>query len=273
MRNVFAFFYRIRAEILLVLLLLFCINLLYRSSPMQRAAIAKSTTNISGTIYGWRHEISAYLHLKEENEKLNREIQRLRARQKTSFKVVPAEQFEYQDDLYQQIYLFRPAQVINSTINKPRNTLTLNLGSNHGVKVGNGVISVDGLVGVVTEVSSNYCIAMPIINKQFTASVEIKGKQFFGLLGWSGENPRYASIYDMADFANVNVGDTIVSRGASAIFPRGVIVGTIAQLERKPSLGKLDVSVKLAVNFAKLRNVAIVNHVYKEELMLLESDD
>lgn len=77
----------------------------------------------------------------------------------------------------------------------------------------------------------------------------------------------------MADFANVNVGDTIVSRGASAIFPRGVMVGTIAQLERKPSLGKLDVSVQLAVNFAKLRNVAIVNHVYKEELMLLESDD
>ena len=270
MRNVFAFFYRIRAELLFLLLLMLCINGLYRSGAMQRAAIAKSTANISGSVYSFRHGISSYLNLRDENIRLNKALQELRNKDSQSFNIITAEQFEYNDDLYRQSYLYRPAEVINSSINKPRNSITIDLGENHGVKIGNGIISVDGVVGVVTKTSSNYAIVMPVINTQFRASVEIKHKSFFGLLKWSGKSPRYASIYDMADYADVKVGDTVITRGASAIFPRGIDVGVISEIERKPSLGKLDVRVKLSVDFARLRNVAVVDHVYKEELQNLE---
>ncbi|TXC75610.1 rod shape-determining protein MreC [Luteibaculum oceani] len=270
MRNVFAFFYRIRAELLLVVLLFFCLGGLYRSGSMQQAVFAKNTAEVSGYFYGLKNNVSGYFNLREQNRKLNEQIERLKNQSKDAFEVIPSEQFEQNDTLYRQIYIYQDAEVINSTVSKPRNNLTINRGRLHGVTVGQGVIASEGLVGVITKVSDNYAIAMPIINNRFTASVEIKNQNFFGLLRWNGNDIRHANLYDMADYADVTEGDTVVTRGASAIFPRGIMVGTIEEINRKPELGKLDITVNLSVDFAKLRNVILVKHVYKEELENLE---
>ncbi|MGB0166161.1 MAG: rod shape-determining protein MreC [Luteibaculum sp.] len=272
MRNVFAFFYRIRAEILFAGLLMLCFIALFRSNPLQRAAIAKSTANITGGIYDVKANFTSYLNLREENKKLNSRLIELQRKSKQNFDVIPSSQFEVRDTLYNQLYLFKSAEVINSTINRPRNTLTINRGRNHGIQIGDGVFSSGGAVGVVTQVSDIYSLVMPIINNQYTASVEIEGKGFFGLLKWDGNNPKIATIYDMADYADVYLGDEVITRGASAIYPRGLLVGYVSDIQREPALGQITVKVLLSVDFASLRQVQVVSHIYRDEIYQLERE-
>ncbi len=269
MRNVFAFFYRVRAELLLVSLMALCMNVLYQNSSFQKAVFAKNTSGVTGAIIGVRASIDQYFGLVAENKRLNARIETLEAQQHKSFSHIPSTLFEKRDTLFQQTYFYTAGQIINSSTQKPRNTLTINRGSIHGVRVGNGIIAPQGIVGMVTEVSEHYALAIPVINTQFTCSAEILGKGFFGLLGWNGQDAQQAVLYDMADYINVIEGDAVITRGASTIFPRGIPIGTVANVNRDRNTGQTELTVDLAVDFSTLRHIQIVQHVYQDELNAL----
>jgi rod shape-determining protein MreC len=135
-----------------------------------------------------------------------------------------------------------------------------------------GVINTNGLVGVVKDVSEHFSTVIPIINLSFTASAELERTGSFGLLRWDGKNHRYAMLNDIPGHVDVREGDTLVTRSASGIYPRGIQIGTVAQVEQKDGSNFHQIKVLLNNDFGQLRYVYVVDNLLRAEQDLIESN-
>jgi len=161
------------------------------------------------------------------------------------------------------------AKVINSTYTKVENFITLNKGTIGGLKPNMAVTSTKGLVGIITSVSDNFSIVLPIINPRSWFSVQVKHKHYFGILKWDGKNFNIAQITEVANHAELIVGDTIETR-ESDIFPEGIPVGRIISSDFVEGSNFLDISVELFVDFTNIYYVYAIENMMKFEQDSLE---
>jgi len=148
---------------------------------------------------------------------------------------VISKQNEFQEyealDSTQLEYKFIPARITGKTFNKRNNHITLNKGSVDSIKVGMGVISKDGLLGLVKSVSNNYSLVMTVLHSQCRISAAIKNNDFHGTLLWDDMDPTMMSLTSIPKHASVTVGDTVITSGYSTVFPYGIEIGTIYHYE------------------------------------------
>lgn len=161
------------------------------------------------------------------------------------------------------------AEVINNSVTKTNNYITLDKGSEDGITEEMGVINQDGIVGIVNQVSKHYSVVISLLNNKLRISCKVKGDDAIGSLTWRGESPDYATLEELPRHATFQVGDTIVTSGYSAIFPEGIQIGTIAEI--KSGIKDLNtVKVKLTTDFYRLRNVQVIGNLNIEEQHTLE---
>lgn len=134
-----------------------------------------------------------------------------------------------------------------------------------------GVVNKQGLVGVVKDVSEHFSTVLPIINLKFTASAELQRTGNFGLLRWDGKDFRYSYLNDVPRHADVQIGDTIMTRGSSAIYPRGINVGTVSDIEAKEGTNFHKIRVELFNDFSEIRYVYVVENLLKDEQREIEA--
>jgi len=236
---------------------------------------------ISGSVQQSRDEVYAYFNLMNENEKLLYQNKRL----KESYIQLKQEldTRKYQLPLkphYRLIpdslipvngFKFIPCQVVNNTLDKSYNFMSLNKGSKAGLKKGMGIISEDGVLGMVISVSENYALAMSILNKNFRLSAKIYKENFFGSLSWKGGSARYASLEYIPLHVNILKGDTIVTSGFSSIFPEGFRVGIIEDFEENSEDGFYEIKIKLLASPGSAYHVYAIANEYRNEIDSLES--
>jgi rod shape-determining protein MreC len=101
-------------------------------------------------------------------------------------------------------------------------------------------------------------------------SVQIKRTSHFGTVQWDGANPEYINMLYVPRHVQPLVGDTIVTSGYNAIYPEGILVGTIAEVKLKDEALFYALKVKLSQDFRKLTYVAVVKSTLKIEQEMLE---
>lgn len=232
----------------------------------QREVFINSSNFFSGKINSKVTEVSSYFSLSEENKKLVLENSFLRNQLLKYYKPIRLNFSEVKDTLFFQNYSFLSAKVIQSSVHKTRNFLTIDAGRLQGVNVGNGVISSDGVVGVVKAVSKNYSVVLPIINSDFRVSCRIKKNQYYGSLYWLGGDYKTAILSDIPFHATIHKGDSLFTSGFSSIFPTGEWVGCINHFEKMPGENFYNITVDLSVDFKRIESVYVVNHLMKSEL-------
>ena len=124
--------------------------------------------------------------------------------------------------------------MINNSVNKRNNYLTLDKGSEHGIKSEMGVISSTGVVGIVKDVSAHYCTVMSLLHKNTRLSARFRNSGYFGSVTWDGDDPTKAQLNEIPKHVTFNVGDTIVATRYSSIFPEGVIIGAVSGSSSTP---------------------------------------
>jgi rod shape-determining protein MreC len=134
-----------------------------------------------------------------------------------------------------------------------------------------GVASPAGVIGVVVGVSRNYSVAMSLLNTDFKLSASIARNDYFGSLAWDGRNYRYAQLSEIPHHVDVTEGDTIVTSGYSAIFPPGLMVGTLTG-DKKKGGDFVTLKVLLSADFKKLTNVYLIGNLTREERENLEKE-
>ena len=245
------------------------IILMFQNNYTQRMAFVKSTNVVSGSINKhisiWRD----YLNFREQNRQLLNENMRLRNMLPGAFYSADTSRIFDTDSNKHRRYNYLPARVIENSVNKQYNYLTIDRGKNGNIVPEMAVIGPEGIVGIVYGVSEHFSTVMPVINRNFRLSVKFKKNNHFGSLSWDGRSYRHATLNEIGLHLPVTIGDTLVVSGYSGSFPEGIPVGLVDRVEQKDG-SFYTISVLLATDFRKLYSVSVVEDLMKTEQQNLE---
>ncbi len=241
------------------------------SKDYQRSVFLSSSNSVVSGMYEWSNSVVEFFKLRAANENLAEENTALKNQIIDLRNKLSTLQKDGDDSLHFRIppemeYKFISAKVINSTTNRLQNYITINKGKADGVNIDMGVISDEGVVGIVKNVSNRFAVVIPILNPKIEISCKFKRNNYTGSLLWSGEDYRYSNLTDIARHVELSLGDTLITSGLTSTFPEGIPVGNIEDFRIKESDAYYKIKVKLAVNFRTLSHVKIINYLnYKEQ--------
>ncbi len=121
-----------------------------------------------------------------------------------------------------------------------------------------------GVVGVVTDVSTDYAVVMSLLHKDSHISGKLLKGGETGTLNWDGKTPNIISLKDIPKGAKVAKGDTVISSGFSTSIPKGMMIGIVE--EAVPDKGSSNFLIKFrsAANFYNLEYVYIIDNKQAE---------
>ena len=241
----------------------------------QSATMFTSANSIAGNVYSAMSDVSSYFSLKSENEVLvehNKElindIEVLKTRLRT-----------YEDSVAianlggasrtDEGYYYNAARVVNNSINKVNNYITIDKGYAQGVTDQMGVFNEQGVVGITYTSSENFTVVLPLLNSKSIISCKVKNNSLC-TLKWDGDDTRYSYLIDLPRYELFEKGDTVFTSGFSSILPAGIPIGQIDRLEDSADGQSYRARVELFVDFSEIDNVYVVGHTNREEQLELE---
>lgn len=277
MRNLINFLIKNSSWFVFIFLEVICFYFVFSSNPYQKSVFFSYSTEITGRVYSVSGSVLSYFGLRKENQDLlqkNAELSAQVSELKDYIFTLQADSFKTEaflkDSLGRRIEPdFIIARVEKNSISMIENYIIINKGKNDGVKPDMGVLSQQGIVGVVRDASANYAIIQPILNPHSRFSCKIQGSNADGILVWEGGDFRYAKLTQYPKYEKIAVGDTIITSGFSDFFPEGIKVGTVEDYKSETDDNFYSLNVKLSTDFGALKNVFIINNT-NEEIKELE---
>ena len=265
MRSLLDYLVKYSYVFLFILLEILSLVLLFGFNDRQKLAFVTSANSVSGSIYELFSNVDVYFNLRRENTLLVEENARLRSMlyELTDSQTVDSARNMSRDGVI-------AARVIDNSVRKDDNYMTVNKGSNDGVGKGMGVYNSTGVIGVIMASGKSYSVVMPILNGNTSISSKIKGTDNFGFLEWSGGDPYTAQLKDVPYHSNIEVGDTVVTTGFSSVFPENITIGTVADVQRLSNGYTLKILVSLAVDMSDLGWVYIHSKPIDPEIIDLQ---
>ena len=277
MYNFFRFIAKYSTVLLFIILQSCALYLLFNHNNFQQSALFSSSNRMNGFLFSVEESVTGYFHLRDNNEALLKENDKLQlenARLKSALlqyrdtSGIPLLRMKEADE-----YSLIPGRVIHNNVTHLHNFLTLNIGKEDGVLPEMGVANADGIVGVVSQVSQHYSVVIPVLNPQIVRfSCKLKNSNASGSLVWDGVDRRYAYLEEIPPYVSVSKGDTVVTSGFSAIFPEGIMVGTVEEYEIGEDANYLKLKIRLAVRFDALSNVRVIRYKLREEIKKVEEE-
>ncbi|MDH6358277.1 rod shape-determining protein MreC [Parabacteroides sp. PF5-9] len=279
MRKLLDFLLRKRHWFLFILLEALSLMLVYRNNAYQRNIFISSANVVTGHIASLSGTITSYFDLRNINKQLlerngELEIQLLELQDRLEYLLEDTMRFSgmTNDSIGWFPYDFITAKVVNNSISHLSNYITINKGRKDGIIPDMGVVSQYGVVGLISTVSEHFSVIIPILNPKFRLSCKVLGNNYFGSLSWDGRDAQYARLDELPRHVQFQQGDTIVTSGYSAVFPAGLVVGTIADFERQQNDNFYSLKIKLETNFQTLRNVRVFRNYQQNEQIEIEQE-
>jgi rod shape-determining protein MreC len=167
-----------------------------------------------------------------------------------------------------------PANVINNSFHTRTNYMTVDRGIQDSIEKSMGIIGLNGLVGVINQVSEHYATAISLLHVDLRIAAAIKGKNYSGFLVWSGNDLFTFKLNGIPKHANIMIGDEIVTSGHSSIFPKGIAIGKIEEYTVVEGGAFYDITVRVDQDLSNVSNVYIVkNNHYKETVELERANE
>lgn len=266
MGALFRFLFEYRLFFLFVILELVSFWLVVNKNLKQKNAFLTSSNEVAASIMSVSDAITGYFSLGIENEKLANENARLNAlliKSQQTIQRMAMDSIRVPEFLNQ--YHFIVAKVINNSVSRPNNYITLNKGTADGIKPGMGIISPKGVVGRVMICSHHFATATSLLHSKMLISAQISRINASGSLKWEGDDPDKASLDFIARHLKPKVGDTIRTSEFSNILPEGIHVGIIQKISLKDDATFYEIEVDLATDFSTLNYVYIIENKLKAE--------
>ena len=268
MQQIFNFVIRNKTFLLFLLLFSTALALTIQSHSYHKSKFINSANFLSGGVYGTFNSIDQYFNLKDENAILSEENKRLREQLFNSVNTLDS---SFVDTTYSKgKYRVITADVYKNSYALTNNYLTLNKGKKDSIKEDFGVITSEGIIGIIDNTSKNYATALSILNKKSNINAKLKSSDHIGSLTWNGNSPEFTQLIDVSKFAPVKVGDTIVTGGQSTIFPKGIGIGIIDSFETDISGDTYNIEVKLFNDMTNIGTVYIIENLDSIEIKTLE---
>lgn len=277
MHNLTVFLQRYHYFLLFVALEVVSLTLLFQFNGYQGSVWFTSANAMTGRVYEASSAISQYFALTDVNERLTernvtleRQVRQLNERlEKLGDTHTPAERDTLAAHINGRVI---PARVISNTLDRRDNLITLDRGSADGIHPDMGVVSGNGIVGIVYQTTPEYSIVIPVLSSHSRISCRIARRGYFGYLRWSGGSSRVAYLEDIPRHAHFRLYDRVETSGYSSVFPPGIMVGKILHVYNSSDGLSYRAMVELSTDFGSLRDVCVIDdRTMQERLDVLRS--
>lgn len=160
-------------------------------------------------------------------------------------------------------FVMIPARVTGKDFNSWSRTLVVNEGSKAGVAAGMAVVRPEGVVGRVLSVSPNYALVQLVIDGNSDIPAIFQRTRAQAVV--EGKITHLCEAKYLNRLADIQVGDVVISSGLGGAYPKGLLIGTVASVQKRPYGLFQEVTVKPAVDFSRLEEVFVVENKQLEE--------
>ncbi|WP_026893750.1 rod shape-determining protein MreC [Clostridiisalibacter paucivorans] len=231
-------------------------------------------TPIQKVVYNFGESISNNIeslrnlgNLKEENERLKKEIVSLKENNRILDNVVSKYDFLENEAVLKKNsnYTFVDAQVTAKDSGNWFNNFVIDKGANDGIKKDDvvvqgvkidGNIVKEGLVGRVIEVGDNWSKVLSIIDIRSNISFKVIRTQDNGVVSGEMDNQMEGFLFD--EKADIVKGDKLVTSGLGEVFIPDMYIGVVSKIEKKNDELIKNIIVEPAIDFKKINDVFVI---------------
>lgn len=249
------------------------VAMLTKSAPLQNIWINRASHRVMASLWGSGETLRNHFSMEKQNAILSEENARLNNILKY---------YEGQEDLLHEIdassiikakgFTYTPATIVKVSRNTAHNYIIINKGSDDGIVPHSGIITPQGVVGIVDAVDRHYSYGLTLMNNNVSVSSRVGGTGIVGPLIWDGRKSNGAILKDIPLHYTVQPGDTVYTSGFSIIFPPDIPIGIAGQSKIADGSSQ-QVAVTMFQDFSALRYVTIVENPDRSEIYELESKE
>ena len=265
MRNLLNFFLRYSSWFVFLFYALLSCYLLFTRNPYQHHVYLTSANAVASGIYEVTGNVTSYVGLRDINDDLQRrnaaldaEVVMPRTQNKHLRQDIPQDSLRSLGSVGR--FEFVIASVINNSVIRPYNYITIDKGTADGLAPEMGVMDQNGVVGVTNVVGKHHSRIISLLNPNFRLSCKLRGNSAFGSLVWDGRNPSEALLEELPKQVRFHKGDTIITSGYSAMFPEGIPVGTVIGSTRGEDDNFHTLRIRLLTDFTTLSTVKVISN-------------
>ena len=277
LKKKFRFHFNLKSKHLLAIMTFFCVSAIVAtlasgvtSAPLKEAAgliivpFEKSIASIGQWMTGVQDSFREKEYLIQQNEELQTTVDTLTEQNNVLLQdqaeLARLEQLYELDEEYTD-YPKVAARIISKDPGNWYDTFMINRGSNDGIRVDNNVIAGKGLVGIVTEVGSNWATVRSIIDDSSNVSAMTVSTDDICVVEGDLElidegKLRFSQLYDRED--KVSVGERIVTSNISDKYVEGLFIGYVSEIELDTNNLTKTGTLVTPVDFQHLKDVFVI---------------
>jgi rod shape-determining protein MreC len=149
-----------------------------------------------------------------------------------------------------------PANVIHQDLSPWFQSLIIDQGAAAGIRPGMPVITDSGVVGLVAGTTPGASKVLLVIDPQSRVDAYVERTRARGTVrGTSGQQCDFEYVLR---HENIEEGDLLLTSGLGTVYPKGLVVGRVASVDRKTSGLFLGAKITPAVDFTRLEEVFVI---------------
>lgn len=245
--------------------------------------IQSKVYNVANRAISIKDIIFSYEEIIAENENFKKENMELKIQKERNQKILEENErllklLEMKENsIYKGNLKF--ARVSFSDINNLNNKIFIDLGAEDGIKIDMITVYGDYLVGKIVAVHNNYSEVELITNPNSIISAKTM-RDILGIARGSDEEDGLLYFQPSIVEDNLKEGDEIITSGISDIYPEGIKIGKIEEIDEKENYGYKRVTLKPGFESKDLRELIVIGRentvnrpIVKEEVEELEGDE
>lgn len=229
-------------------------------------------STVAETFYSFSHGVKGttamyvdLINIKKQSEELHSTNNELQARQEKMNELL------LENDRLRELLNFKQqtkmnvtsAQVIGRDLVIDHNTITINKGTQDGIKPGQAVITTGGVLGYIFKPEPFTSHVMLITDRYAVVDGIVQRTRAHGIVEGKSQNGCALKYVERTE--DVKEGDLVVTGGLDNIFPKGFPVAVVESVERKTFSVSLKVDLRPVVDPYKVEEVFVVVDAAKED--------
>lgn len=247
------------------------ILMLSNTGTLQDIWISRASHRVHALIWGTGEKVRNYFTLGEQNRALaakNMELVK-------TIHVLGQRNLSYEKGhIYDTLtgnFRMTPATIVKLSRNSQHNYIILDKGSEDGIKPQTGIVTTNGVVGLINSVGKNFSYGITLMNARMSVSARIGMTGMVGPLEWDGKSTDGAIMRGLPLHHEIAPGDTVWTSGYSSMFPPDIPIG-ITGKNRMVDGSTNEVSVRLFQDFSALRYVIITENLDRGSIEAIEKE-
>ena len=254
--------------VIFVLLEIAAVFMLTGTRSLQDIWINRAVHRTLGAVWNGSENVRNWFGLREQNRLLAEE----NARMAEALRHYEGRELALEGAVADTVtghWRYTPATIVEMSRNSIHNYIILDKGYADGVTPGSGIVTSDGVVGVVNAVDERFCYGITLQNALLSVSARIGHEGITAPLQWTGRHGKEAALRDLPAHLETTPGDTVWTSGFSGIYPPDIPLGVLGE-SRLVDGSVRECDVRLFLDFRAVRFVTIVENLDRDSISRLE---